>query len=411
MSDDERRSPFSPPSAQPGELPTWRPDTVAIAGGRPEDTPDAPLNAPPVFASAYHAGGPAAYARDGNPTWTAFEAVVRDLEGGDAALAFASGMAATAAVFELVPVGGTVVVLRDGYYGTRAFLDNAAPGRWDVRPVDITDTEATIASCDGAHLIWIESPSNPLLGIADIAALAQGAHTAGAIVAVDNTLMTPLGQQPISLGADVVVHSATKLLAGHSDVVLGVTVTSAASGLCERLGHQRSFAGAVPGPMEVFLALRGLRTLPLRLERGAQNALELARRLDAHSGVTCVHHPGLEADPGHQLARQQMQSYGTMLSFEAAGGASAAEAIARSTRLIVHATSLGGIETTIERRAKWPGEIAPPALLRLSVGCEDVEDLWDDLEHALRIAQAVRAIDATSVQITSQRQSPPRQSG
>jgi cystathionine gamma-synthase len=377
---------------------------MAIAGGRPDHVPDAPLNTPPVFASAYHAGGPVAYARDGNPTWNAFESVVRDLEGGNTALAFASGMAATAAVFELVPVGGAVVVLRDGYYGTRAFLDNAAPGRWQIRPVDITDTDATITACAGAHLLWIESPTNPLLDIADIATLAKGAHTAGAIVAVDNTLMTPLGQQPLSLGADVVVHSATKLLAGHSDIVLGVTVTSAASGLCGRLGHQRSFAGAVPGPMEVFLALRGLRTLPLRLERGAQNALELARRLDASAGVACVHYPGLDSDPGHDLARRQMHSFGTMLSFEAAGGASAAEAIARSTRLIVHATSLGGIETTIERRAKWPGELAPPALLRLSVGCEDVEDLWDDLEHALRIAHAVRDLDTTPVQITA----PPR---
>ena len=372
----------------------WSRSTRAIAGGRPAHVADAPLNTPPVFASAYHAGGPVAYARDGNPTWSAFEEVLGDLEGGTA-VAFASGMAATAAVFDGVAIGGTVVVVRDGYYGTRAFLDAAVHGRWDIRPVDIADTAATIAACDGAQLLWIESPTNPMLDIADIPALVAGASARGVDVAVDNTLMTPLGQRPLELGADFVVHSATKLLAGHSDAILGAVVVRADSGRCEALQSRRSLGGAVPGPMEVYLALRGIRTLPLRFERASENAGELARRLQQHPGVARVRYPGLAADPGHERARAQMDGFGTMIAFEVHGGANAAEALARSTRLVVHATSLGGIETTIERRAKWPGEVAPAALLRLSVGCEDIEDLWDDLAHALKVASAIQRVDAT----------------
>jgi cystathionine gamma-synthase len=395
---DEPRSPFSPPSVPPPARPDWSRATRAIAGGRPARSPDAPLNQPAVFASAYQAGGPVAYARDGNPTWTAFEDVLGDLEGG-IAVAFASGMAATAAVLDQVPIGGAIVVPRDGYYGTRAFLDAAVAGRWEMRLVDIADTDATLDTCDGAQLLWIESPTNPLLDVADIPTLAGAAQALGLVVAVDNTLMTPLGQRPLELGADLVVHSATKLLAGHSDVLLGAVVAREGTGQCDTFRQRRSLAGAVPGTMEAYLALRGVRTLPLRLERASANAHELARRLAEHSGIERVRFPGLPTDPGHQRARAQMNSFGTLLAFEVFGGASAAEAVARSTRLIVHATSLGGIETTIERRAKWPGEAAPPALLRLSVGCEDVEDLWSDVASALTIAAAVRRADASHVEL------------
>lgn len=224
---DRPRSPFSPPDATPAPRPDWSRVTRAIASGRPTRAPDAPLNPPAVFATAYHAGGPVANARDGNPTWTAFEDVLGELEGGSA-VAFASGMAATAAVFEQVPIGGAVVVLRDGYYGTRAFLDAAPAGRWEIRPVDIADTDATIAACDGAQMLWIESPTNPMLDVADIPTLAA-AQTRDMVVAVDNTLMTPLGQRPLELGADLVVHSATKLLAGHSDVLLGAAIAPTGS--------------------------------------------------------------------------------------------------------------------------------------------------------------------------------------
>ena len=222
-----------------------------------------------MFASAYHAGGPVAYARDGNPTWTALEDVLGDLEGGTA-IAFASGMAATAAVFDQVPIGGAIVVPRDGYYGTRAFLDAAVAGRWEMRPVDIADTDATLDACDGAQLLWIESPTNPLLDVADIPTLASAAQARGLVVAVDNTLMTPLGQRPLELGADLVVHSATKLLAGHSDVLLGAVVAGEGTGRCDSLRQRRSLAGAVPGTMETYLALRGVRTLPLASRTGVR---------------------------------------------------------------------------------------------------------------------------------------------
>lgn len=360
------------------------PATVAVTAGRPEPVPDGPLNQPVVFASTYHAGGPVAYGRDGNPTWDAFEAALGALEGGET-LAFASGLAAVAAVLDTLAVGAVVVVPRDGYTGTRALLDESATGRWAVRTADITDTDATLAACDGAALLWIESPTNPKMEVADLPALANGAHERGLVVAVDNTYATPLVQRPLHLGADIVVHSVTKLLAGHSDVVMGAVVARQA--FIPALRLQRSLHGAIPGPMETYLALRGMRTLSVRLERAQANALDLARRLSDHPAVERVRYPGLPGDPGHERARAQMSGTGSMLAFDVKGGADEAEAVARSTRLIVHATSLGGVETTIERRRRWAREeLTPPQLLRLSVGCEDVEDLWDDLTHALHIA-------------------------
>ncbi len=298
-------------------------------------------------------------------------------------------MAAVAAVFEQVGVGGTIVLPRDGYYGTRAFFDAAVQGRWNTRLVNIWDTEEVMAACEGAALLWIESPTNPKLDVADIPALCKAAHALGVLVAVDNTYMTPLGQLPLRLGADVVVHSVSKLLAGHADVVLGAAVAAPGSDLCLDLRRHRSMAGAIPGPMEAFLALRGIRTLALRFRQAQANAEELARRLESHSSVVRVRYPGLPSDPWHDRACAQMEGFGNMIAVEVQGGPSAAEAAAASTRLIVHATSLGGIDTSIERRAKWPGETAPPSLLRLSVGCEDVEDLWADLDHSLAIAAKV----------------------
>jgi cystathionine gamma-synthase len=362
--------------------------TVAIHAGRPPRRADGPLNQPVELASALHAGGPVGYARDGNPTWTAFEDALATLEGGGEALAFASGMAATAAVLESLPTGAPVVYLDHGYTGTRELLRTAPEGRWQRRPVDIADTDAVLAACDGAALLWIESPTNPMMDVADIRSLAAGARARGVLVAVDNTFATPLLQRPLDLGADVSVHSATKLLAGHSDVVLGATVTRDRA-LSERLGEHRRLHGAVAGPMETFLALRGMRTLPLRLERAQANARVLAERLLDHADVTAVRYPGLPSDRWHERAGAQMDGFGAMLAFEVAGGAPAAEVTARSTALIVHATSLGGIETTMERRAKYPGEVDTPGnLLRLSAGCEDVDDIWDDLVHALRVGHA-----------------------
>jgi cystathionine gamma-synthase len=366
-------------------------ETLAVSAGRPPDGPDEPLNPPVVFSSTYHAGGPVAYARDGNPTWDAFETVLGELEGGDA-LAFASGMAAVAAVFETLPSGAKVVVA-DGYSGTRAVLTTgvAPAGRWDVHFVDVVDTDATLAACAGAALLWLESPTNPRNEVADLRALCRGARELGVLSAVDNTYATPLHQRPLELGADVVVHSATKLLSGHSDVLMGATVARRPD-LCGALRRQRSLRGAVPGPMEAFLALRGVRSLGVRLDRAAANALELATRLRDHPDVERVRYPGLLDDPGHERAVAQMDGFGAMVAFEVRGGAGSAEATAKATRLIVHATSLGGIETTMERRARWAdeGDRCPPGLVRLSVGCEHVDDLWADLTHALHIGSLVR---------------------
>jgi cystathionine gamma-synthase len=342
-----------------------------------------------VFASTYRAHGPVGYGREGNPTWTALEEVIGVLEGGTA-VSFASGLAAVAAVFEQVAIGGAIVLPRDGYNGTRAFANAAVAGRWELRRVDISDTDAVVSACRGAALLWVESPTNPNMDLADIPALCQAAHAEGLQVAVDNTFMTPLGQRPLDLGADLVVHSVTKMLAGHSDVILGVVVAAPGTTLCENLRRRRSLAGAIPGPMEAYLALRGLRTLPLRFRQAQENAGELALRLASHPEVERVRYPGLADNPWHERARAQMRGFGNMIAFEVRGGVSAAEAVANSTRLIVHATSLGGIESSIERRAKWPGEEAPPSLVRLSVGCEDVDDLWADLERALSVAGEVR---------------------
>ena len=230
---DEPRSPFSPPPTPQVIEPDWNTATRAIVAGRPARRPDSALNEPVAFASTYHAGGPVAYGRDGNPTWSALEEVIGTLEGGTA-VSFASGMAAVAAVFEQVAVGGVIVLPRDGYYGTRAFLDAMVPGRWSIRFVDIWDTEATVAACEGAELLWIESPTNPKLDVADIPTLCEAARALGVLVAVDNTYMTPLGQRPLDLGAHLVVHSVSKLLAGHADVVLGAAVTARGSDLCTR---------------------------------------------------------------------------------------------------------------------------------------------------------------------------------
>ena len=259
----------------------------------------------------------------GNPTWTALEEVIGVLEGGEA-VCFASGMAAVAAVFDHVPLGGVIVLPHDGYYGTRAFADSTVAGRWEIRRVEISDTDSVAAACRGAALLWVESPTNPKMDIADIPALCRAAHTEGLLVAVDNTFMTPLGQLPLELGADIVVHSVTKLLAGHSDAVIGAAVAAPGSALGASLRRRRSAAGAIPGPMEAYLALRGVRTLPLRFYQAQSNAGELALRLARHPEVECVRYPGLPDNRWHERARAQMRGYGNMIAFEVLGGASRA---------------------------------------------------------------------------------------
>lgn len=344
-----------------------RPATRAVHAGRPPHDVDEPLNVPITMASTYVAGGEREYGRYANPSWSAFEEALGELEGGRC-LSFASGLAAVATVLDLVGSEQTVVAPRHAYNGTVMQLaDLEARGRARARLVDIVDTEAVVAACADAALVWLESPTNPALEVADIPRIAAAAHDAGARVVVDNTFATPLLQQPLDLGADLVVHSATKFLAGHSDVVMGALVTRDEE-LHAVLKGRRDLIGAIPGPFEAWLALRGLRTLALRVERSQANAAELARRLGEHAGVTEVRYPG----------------FGAMVSI-VLPDAAAADSLTHGTSLWVHATSLGGVESTFERRRRWKSEPAtiPDGLVRLSVGIEDVEDLWEDLVSAL----------------------------
>ena len=345
------------------------PSTKAVVLGRGPARPGAPLNVPVVLSSTYRAGGDIGYGRDGNAVWTAFEEVIGALEGG-VAVVFPSGLAAVRAILELVPIGGHVVAADGAYSGTRRLLaDLEARGRITTRPVDVTDTSTTVGAADGAALLWVESPTNPMMAVADLAAIGA-AHPE--LYVVDNTFATPLAQRPLDHGADLVVHSATKLLAGHSDVVLGVVVARDES-LASEIRQVRGEHGAVPGPMEVFLALRGLRTLPVRFERSEASARVLVERLRDHPAVDEVLYPG----------------FGTMLSVLVRGGATAAERVCGGVELVVPATSLGGVETLVERRAQYHWDAVagvPDNLIRISVGLEHVDDLWRDLDHALRTA-------------------------
>jgi len=359
-------------------------DSLAVTTGRPNGPGD-PLNAPIFPTSTYRAGGQWVYGRDGNPGWLPVEHALGELEGGRA-VAFASGVAAAAAVLGNVPVGAVVVAPRVQYHGIAAQLQRLAErGQVDCRVTDLTDRTATAAAIAGAHLVWVESPSNPLLEVIDLTWLAEQAHAAGALVVVDNTVATPLRQQPISLGADIVVHSATKFIGGHSDLLLGVVVSNSDQ-LVDLLLAYRHDQGSVPGAIEPFLALRGLRTLAVRLAHAERTAAELSLRLEAHPAVLRVRYPGLSSHPQHELARRQMSGFGSLVSFETVGSPEAAERLCESMQLLVHGTSLGGVETMIERRARYAGDQGqgvPETLLRMSIGLEHVEDLWYDLDARL----------------------------
>jgi cystathionine gamma-synthase len=348
-----------------------KPATVAVHAGRPPHTPDEPLNVPITMASTYVGGGDKEYGRYANDAWSAFEDVLGALEGGRA-LAYSSGQAATASLLDLVH--DSTVVAGQSYLGTAGQLaDLEARGRIRTKIVDIADTEAVIKALDDdTALLWIESPTNPDMSLADLPTLIRAAHDAGARVVVDNTFATPILQNPLSAGADIVLHSATKYLAGHSDVVMGALVT-ADEELWTELKKRRDLIGNTPGPFEAWLALRGLRTLALRVERASANARELAARLREHPMVDEVRDPG----------------FGGMLAI-VLPSAEAAELLTHGTSLWVHATSLGGVESTFERRRRWAGESkdVPEGLVRLSVGIEDVDDLWADLSGALSTSRA-----------------------
>jgi cystathionine gamma-synthase len=366
--------------------PDLHPDSWLVTAGR-DSEPGSPLNVPLVPASNFILGAGRAYSRDdGTPTWEAFEEIVGGLERGRA-VAFASGMAAVAAVFEQLPAGAAVVLPDDCYSGVVALAATGqAKGRWSVRRLAVDDTAGWVAACAEADLVWIESPSNPLLEVADLAAIGATSRKPSAILAVDNTFATPLNQQPLDFGASVSVQSATMFLGGHSDLLGGVATTRDPA-LERALRTAREHGGATPGALEAYLAVRGVRTLALRVARAQQSAAALAQWLEAHPRVTCVRYPGLASHPTHAVAKRVLRGYGSLISFDVAGGAAAADAVCRATRLIRHATSLGSVESTMERRAANPGqEHLPPALLRLSVGIEDADDLRADLDAALSAA-------------------------
>ncbi|MDP9040217.1 MAG: cystathionine gamma-lyase [Acidobacteriota bacterium] len=355
-----------------------------------------PLHAGPVFAAPYHTPGDITdttytYARSANPTWTRLEQALAAMESGADttahALIFASGIAACHAVFGAVLRPGDVVVMpSNSYYTARNLVREYlaamgiavrhAPASSAADPDPITPE-----LLDGARLLWLETPGNPGMEVCDIAALCARAHTAGALVAVDNTTPTALGQKPLVLGADFSVASDTKSMTGHSDLLLGhVAVRDPA--LLGRLDRWRTLTGAVVGPMEAWLALRSIATLPLRLERSCHNAQRIAELLTTRREVRHILYPGLPAHPGHSLAARQMKYFGPALGFELAGR-QAAEAFLSRARLVTEATSFGGICTTAERRARWGGDAVPDGFIRLSAGCEDAGDLLADLAQAL----------------------------
>lgn len=367
-------------------FPEIRPESWIVSAARGSE-PGAPLNVPLVPASNFILGTERGYSRDGGtPTWEALEEVVGGLEAGRA-VAFASGMAAVAAVFEQLPAGAAVVLPDDCYQGVAGLAAaGAQKRRWTVQRLPVEDTDGWIRACGEADLIWLESPSNPLLTVADLEAICAALRKPGAIVAVDNTFATPLNQQPLALGATLSLQSATKFIGGHSDLLMGV-VTTRDETLWQALRRSRELTGATPGTLEAFLAVRGARTLALRLARAQQTALALAERLERHPLVDRVRYPGLPSHPTHAVARRVLRGFGTIISFDLRDGAAAADAVCRNVRLIRHATSLGAVESTMERRAAVPGqEHLPPSLLRLSVGIEHADDLWADLDSAMRAA-------------------------
>jgi cystathionine gamma-synthase len=369
-------------------------ETVAVHAGAPEED-YGPVTAPISLSSTYRAStpgveGPWVYSRQGNPTRTALEEAINALEGGAGAGAFASGMAATDTVVRFFPPTSKVVVSNDVYGGTWRLLDKIwAPVGMVVAPTDLTDLDAAEKALQGAALLIIETPSNPLLRILDIAKLVEIAHSQGAMVCVDNTFATPYLQRPLEWGADFVTHSTTKYLGGHSDVVGGAVVVASEDHV-ERLHFFQKAVGAVAGPFDAFLVLRGIRTLAVRMDRQAENALEIARMLDGHKSVASVRYPGLEDDPGFALCKKQMKSGGAMISFHHAGGDEAASSMAQRTKMFALAESLGAVESLIEIPATMTHVSAagstlevPADLVRLSVGVEHIDDLREDLLQAL----------------------------
>lgn len=373
-------------------------ETKAIHAGRSVDPSTGAVTLPLHVSTTYERGADGTfptgyeYVRDNNPTRHAFETAMASLEGGSAAVAFASGMAAIAAVFEAhSATGSRIIVPDDMYFGIRSLIDETDIGRRfefvgaDMRDLDVLRTTLGAAP---TGLVWIETPSNPLIRVVDVTAVCEIAHQAGALAVVDNTWATPVLQHPLRLGADAVMHSATKYIGGHSDLLAGVVVLPEGSLLEHPLRMIQKHKGSVAAPFDCWLALRGLQTLPLRMRAHCEGAQRVAEALAAHSAVESVLFPGLPGDPGHDLAGRQMAGYGGMLSFVVKGGTEAAMAVAGRLQLVVRATSLGGAHSLIEHRAsvEGPKSMAPAGLLRMSIGLEHPQDIIDDLQQALESA-------------------------
>jgi cystathionine gamma-synthase len=370
-------------------------ETLAVHAGRQIDTATAAVTPPIHLSTTYQRDADGGYARSfsytrpGNPTRHALESCIAALEGGAEAVCFASGSAATHAVFSLLKPGDHVIAPRECYHGTRQQLREIVSG-WGVR-VDFVDPTHNLAELDAhltpaTRLIWIETPCNPTVRVTDIAAVAARARDRGALLVCDNTFATPIVQRPLELGADLVMHSSTKYFGGHSDVMGGAVVARERSDACERIRNYQGVAGAVPSPFDCWLIRRSLATLPLRVRTQCANALEVAEYLQRHPRVERVFYPGLADDPGHGVAARQMRGFGAVVAVCVRGGAAEALAVAARTRVFIRATSLGGVESLIEHRAsvEGPDTPTPQNLLRLSIGIENAQDLIADLERALR---------------------------
>jgi cystathionine gamma-synthase len=369
-------------------------ETIAIhTGGEPDQETGAV--APPIhLATTFEMTADSQqfkgyrYAREANPTQTRLESVLAAMDGGEGALAFASGMAAGAALTQSLPTGARIVFTDDSYYAFRLLAwDYLERFGYTCDFVPMRDAEALGRALETpAVLVWAETPSNPLMNITDIAAVARIAHDVGARLLVDGTFATPALQRPIEHGADIVLHSTTKYLGGHSDVVGGALIFAAKDDFFEKTLHSRRIVGGVASPFSAWLTLRGARTLSARMRVHSENGARVAEFLKRHPAVERVHYPGLPSHPGHEVARGQMSAFGGMLSFEVKGGRDRAIAVVAAVRLFVRATSLGGVESLVEHRwsTEGPGSTSPESLIRVSVGLEHPDDLIADLEEALR---------------------------
>jgi cystathionine gamma-synthase len=374
--------------SEPMDLDKLATESKVVAAGRPAKQPDGALNPPIALNSTFHQGGPVGYGRYGNETWSALEEAISVLEGGKTLL-FSSGMAAISAVFSLLPEGAVIVAANNGYQGTTTLLKKLNESeKLKVRFINLANTDECIAAIPGAQMLYLESPLNPLLEVVDLPKIIAAGKAAGCGVAVDNTLATPLLQNPLALGADISIHSVTKYLSGHSDLILG-SLTTNDQALYGRLEQSRRYGGAIAGPFEAWIALRGLRTFAIRMQRSQENAMELANRLSKDSRISKVRYPGLATDSYHGLAKSFMKGFGAMISFDVKASVEQVDLMCNSSKLITNATSLGGVESIWERRRRWATESAtvPENLIRFSVGIENVDDLWDDIQQALNTAK------------------------